>query len=341
MKRDRALRLGKLHKPLLLAGLVLGVHLGSLGCGTERPPPAVDPTDDPDDTRTTGTKTNTNPSNSTQTDGGGATTSSPSVETRPGEECVVPTFEDDAAEVPFERLSAIVVDEEGEPVADILAQACGTNVCLQAKTDTQGRVTIAEGTSIAKLAFKYGDGLRFAQIVAELPAEQVHELGSQTTLRLPDGTPDNRLVAGAVVESSGAALELDGAASVKIDVLSYPDESEHVFVAREFERNVLPPSIADQDFAAVWVFGPQKTEFCPPAKLNLPNTAEFEPGTPVELYILVTGIEGHFARYAEWGKVGTATVSDDGARIETDPDSGLPELGIIGVRPVLETNQGD
>ncbi len=79
---------------------------------------------------------------------------------------MAPTFEDDAEAVPFERLSATVVDEEGNPVPDIVAQACGLNVCLQSKTDSQGRVTISEEEEIAKLAFKYGDGLHYAQVAA-------------------------------------------------------------------------------------------------------------------------------------------------------------------------------
>jgi hypothetical protein len=247
-------------------------------------------------------------------------------------ECTIPTFDHDAKSLPFARLGATVVDEQGAPVAGILAQACGTNVCLQAKTDTSGRVTIVQNESIAKLAFKYGDGLRYAQVVVPLPDAERHDLGEQSTLRLPLGDAVNRFEAGASLESSGARLELDDNTTVKLDRLSYPDESDHVFVARLFERETLPSSVAAQDFAAVWVFGPHKTEFCPPAKLDLPNTTELASGASVELWLLVTGTEGHFAPYAEWGKVGTATVSSDGSRIETNPNSGLPQLGIIGLR---------
>lgn len=251
---------------------------------------------------------------------------------QPKDECVPPVFEDDSEARPFQRLSATVQDEAGKPVVEIVAQACGTNVCLQAKTNAQGRVSISESTDIAKLAFKYGDGLRYAQLVVEMPDQEVHELGIQTTLRLPEGVPDNRLQAGASVESSDARLTLSAETSVGFDVLSYPDEAQHVFVAREFEREVLPASVAARQFNAVWVLGPQKTTFCPPAALTLPNTASLPAGAAVDLYLLVTGIEGHFARYAEWGKVGSATVSDDGSRIQTDLDSGLPELGIIGLQ---------
>ncbi len=87
---------------------------------------------------------------------------------------------------------------------------------------------------------------------------------------------------------------MDDAASIKIDRLSYPDESEHVFVARQFEAEVLPQSIADQDFAAVWVFGPQKTEFCPPARLTVPNTTDLAAGSSVELYLIGNGYRRTF-----------------------------------------------
>lgn len=307
--------------PLLVCTLVLA-------CGTERPPPSTDPTDEGTTERDT---TKNEPDAGTTT----TATSSSAVETVAPNECVIPEFEVDAEAVPFERLSATVLDEEGTPIADTVAQACGLNVCLQAKTDSQGRVTISENEEISKLAFKYGDGLHYAQVVVPLPDGPRHELGEQPTLRLPDGDAQNRLSAGASLSSSDAELDLSEDVSIKIDRLSYPDESEHVFVAREFEEDLLPQSIAALDFSAVWVFGPQKTEFCPPAKLSVPNTADLKAGSGVELYILVTGTEGHFAPYAEWGKVGTATVSEDGSRIETDPDSGIPELGIIGLRSTV------
>lgn len=295
-------------------------------CGTE----AVPPLDNTDRTSP--------PDNTNERDGGAsqATSSSSAAATGSPRVCTPPTFHDDSPALPFERLTATVVDEEGNPVQNILAQACGTNVCLQSKTNAEGRVTITEAAEISKLAFKYGDGLRYAQIVVQAAEGERHDLGTQTTLRLPEEDTNNRFEAGATVESSGARLTLDADATVKLDRLSYPDAEQHVFVAREFERAVLPPSIEAREFDAVWVLGPLKTSFCPSAALSLPNTAKFPAGSVVELHLLVNDIEGHFAPYAEWGKVGEATVTSDGARIETDPHSGLPELGIVGLRLAVD-----
>lgn len=251
----------------------------------------------------------------------------------PAPECNIPTFEDSSEAMPFKGLVATILDEKGEPIPDLLAQACGTNICLNAKTNASGRASISETTDIAKLAFKYGDGLRYAHVAVLLNEDdQEHDLGELTTLKLPAGESGNGFVPGAPLTSSDATLSLQEGTEVSVDFLSYPDEEDHVFVARQFPDEVLPESIAALGFDAVWVFGPQKTKFCPPAKLTLPNTAGLPAGTKLELHLLVTGIEGEFAPYAEWGRVATATVNSSGSTIETDDDSGLPELGIVGLR---------
>lgn len=249
--------------------------------------------------------------------------------------CQIPTFEDDSEAKPFESLVATILDEDGEPIPDLLAQACGTNICLNAKTNASGRASISETTEIAKLAFKYGDGLHYAHVAILLDEEeQQHDLGELTTLRLPDGDSANGFSPGVSVTSSDATLLLQEDTEVSVDFLSYPDEEDHVFVARQFPDDALPKSIAELAFDAVWVFGPQKTKFCPPAKLTLPNTAGLPAGTKLELHLLVTGIEGEFAPYAEWGRVSAATVNSSGTAIETDDDSGLPELGVVGLRAI-------
>jgi hypothetical protein len=211
----------------------------TLGCGTELPPPSTS-----GDTTFDGGEEQVAPNESTSTsDGGSKLAPSSAADGVSPRVCSIPTIEDEAEPRAFESLSATVIDEEGTAIPDLLAQACGMNVCLQAKTDSLGRVTISQDEEIAKLAFKYGDGLRYAQIVVAMPEGERHDLGAQATLRLPTGDPNNRLESGASLESSDARLELDPDTDIKLDRLSYPDEADYVFVAREFERDVLPSSI--------------------------------------------------------------------------------------------------
>lgn len=252
--------------------------------------------------------------------------------------CDVPHFEQSEPPVAFEGLSATVVDQDGELVAGLLSQACGLNVCLQEATDDKGRVTIGANEAISKPAFKYGDGLRYAQLTLLLEGDGVHDLGEQRTLKFPPFEAAEALRAGTEINSSQAILTLADDAEIEVDTLSYPEASQHVFLAQEFDE--LPQAVEIEDFDGVWAFGPLKTRFCPPAELSLPNSAGLEPGAQVDLYLHVTDIAGHWAPYAEWGKVAAATVSEDGERIVTQPGQGLPELGVVGLR-LAGTNAED
>jgi len=77
---------------------------------------------------------------------------------------------------------------------------------------------------------------------------------------------------------------------------------------------------------------PVDAKFCPHASLSLPNTAGWAPGTAVELWVHGVTLDEEWAPYGGWGKVSGATVSSDGARIETNAGDGVPMLGLFGVR---------
>lgn len=248
--------------------------------------------------------------------------------------CEVPIVDQSHEPVPFAKLTATVVDETGAAVAKLLTQACGLDVCLNGETTSNGETTIAGEHSISKLAFKYGDGLHYAQVALLLPEETTHSLGTQRTLRLPLDEASDYFEPGETSTSSGVRLTLSDDAEVQVDELSYPDPSEHRFVAAGVTARAFPEAAEAHGFVSLWALGPAKTEFCPPAKLTLPNLTELEPETSVELLLLVTDVSGRWGRYGEWTKVASAQVSDDGKHLVSDPDHGIPELGLIGVRPV-------
>lgn len=313
-------------RPAINGVLALGLFWA---CSTERLPPTD--TSDDESTRddSEDAPTNGEASGATQSDPNDA----PDADAKPAPECEVPQFTNDAEPEPFESLSATVVDETGAAVADTIVQACGLNVCLQGNTSAQGRAVIKGDEQIEKLAFKYGDGLHYAQVALAIGGETVYDLGEQRTVKFPAADPDNRFDPGSTLVSSGASLALADNTETVIDVLSYADSSEHLFVAKAFEADAFPQAAEDQEFVSLWALGPAKTEFCPPPELALPNLSELESGAKVDLLLLVTDVSGRHGRYAEWQVVAVGTVSKDGDLIVTDEGRGIPELGLIGVRP--------
>ncbi len=254
----------------------------------------------------------------------------------PVPQCEVPEFEDDSAELPFDELRAQVVDVAGDGIADLLAQVCGTNRCLFGSTDDTGFVlhTGSPGEDLSRAAFKYGDGLEYAQFAYLLPEEPTHELGSQATIALPSVSSADEFEAGATVSSSGATLTLAGNADIQLDLLSFPEDRDHRFVAVEMPERSWPDAVTSHDLGLgmLYVLGPLKTELCPAAALTLPNSPEWDPGAEVEFLLHITDTSNHWGLYGEWAVVATGVVSDDGETIVTDESSGIPQLGALGVR---------
>lgn len=285
------------------------------------PPPPGGNTDRPD------------PSTASSEASSGEETVEDTTEGSPPRECEVPSFDNDAEPEPFAKLTATVVDQAGQPVADTLAQACGINVCLRGVTNASGAVSISGAEEVAKLAFKYGDGLHHAQVALLLSGDTSYALGEQRTVELPKPDPANNFRGGDTLSSGEAELSLEEDTEVNIDTLSYADESEHRFVAAAFDEDRFPDAASGEGFVSLWALGPAKTEFCPPARLSLPNTTQLPSEAEVDLMLLITDVGGRYGRYAEWTPIATARVTDDGARIVTDEGSGIPELGLIGVLP--------
>jgi hypothetical protein len=249
----------------------------------------------------------------------------------PSPECEVREFEDDSANVPFERLEARVVDTDGEPLVGVKAQACGINLCLFGDTDELGRIVHQDDQEFQRLAFKYGDGIHQAQLAFVLDEQPEHLLGDQVTLVFPPLETGDRFEPGATLSSEGISLELAAEVDVTFDVFSY-DEDEYRFVAREFPAGAFPEAAASERFVVMAALGPAHTKLCPPAKLVLPNSAALEPGRELSVFVHNSNNLFPFAPYGGWVEMATAKVSDDGERIETDDEQGLTYLGVIGLR---------
>ncbi len=311
--------------PMTIAPLLAAAILAP-ACGTEDDlaPPAESPTD----TEAEESESGPTAEATEQTD--------PEVDETPPPRCEVPEFEDDSPDVTFEELTAAVVDENGDGISGVLAQACGMNVCLVGWTDDTGYVLNRpdEPETIRRAAFKYGDGLVYAQFAYLLPEQAVHELGEQPTQTLPNVSGGDAFEPGTSVTSSGVTLNLAANSEVSIDRLTFPEESQHRFVAARMSEDTWPSAVTSHDLnlGMLFVLGPLKTEFCPAAKLSVPNAAGWDPGERVEFLLHITDVGNHWGVYGEWAVVATGQVSSDGDEITTDDSSGIPQLGAIGLR---------
>jgi hypothetical protein len=232
---------------------------------------------------------------------------------------------------------AVVLDADGAPVEEgLLVQVCGvnvgTNLCINGEVGANGAVSVAADFDFPKPAFKYGDGLLYGKLalLVSVPSDTV-DLGTVHLPRLPAaGAP---VQAGATAESGGARLTLAADTQVEVDRLVYRTPEDQAFRAAALPVELISPELdGGAGLELLFTLAPIDMAFCPHATLELPNSAGWEAGTPVEF--LLQGLEidrQPWAPYGEWAVVATGEVSANGEVVATT-DGGLPLLGSIGVR---------
>ncbi len=247
-----------------------------------------------------------------------------------GSGCRAEVFELDGSRNDFESLEGRVVDEEGQGVPNTSAQACGSNVCLASETDAEGKVLIRQIEELENLAFKYGDGRRWAQFALALDAGPNYDLGDQVTFSLPKAESEAPLGTG-VSRSGGVKLTVADEATISFAPLTRAEDK--VFAAASYSGSPLPEALARAKAEMVVFIAPAHAEICPPAELSVPNDIDLAPGTAVEFIYHNTDVFSRYAPYGGNAAVAKGHVSEDGKTILTDPTSGLPVLGAIGIRP--------
>jgi hypothetical protein len=214
-------------------------------------------------------------------------------------------------------------------------QVCGFDLCLFGEIDEAANVAVAAAqvTPITSPAFKYGMGLEYAQFVYRLPDEPAVTLGSVATVRLPAVGSGEPLLAGKSARSGDVSVELAAGTRIKLDMLTFSAPEELLFraarVPLELELPALDRALGLELLVATT---PVNTTFCPPAKLSIGNALGWPAGSRVELFVHGVELAQRWAPYGGWSKVSEGAVSSDGARIETDPDGGIPTLSIFGIR---------
>lgn len=224
-------------------------------------------------------------------------------------------------------VSGQLVDEQGEPTSAGLVQLCGKDICINARVTSNGKLAEVVGDTLDTPACKFGDGLTWGKLAIPLDNGD-SDLGTLTTVRLPDFSESVAFTPGTSVSSGGVTLQLPVEARVEVDFLTYEDEAQQGFRAAPLPEAALTQ--LNQDFVMGFALSPVETRICPSPPLSLENRADLAPGTNLELLVLGLDVAEHLAPYGQWHKVGEGQVSEDGATLEF-PD-GLPVLTAIAIR---------
>jgi hypothetical protein len=233
-------------------------------------------------------------------------------------------------------LGARLLADGVEPAGDVLVFLCGVDVCSQpAFSDESGEVSVAFRTPVTKPAFKYGDGLEYAELALLIDdAESGRELGDLYLPRLPEaGSP---IAPGRRSESNGVAIELAENTTTDLEDLLPPYDTPdgRAFRAVEIPLDQLPVGIdRGQELELVFGLAPLGAALCPAARLELPNSAGWAPGTEVEFLLEGFGVTDlqFWAPYGEWAVFASGEVDASGEKLVTSGD-GLPLISNVGVR---------
>jgi len=252
-------------------------------------------------------------------------------EPRPGMSCL-------------EAVTGRVVDEAGGFVPDLDVTVCGP-ICFQGTTDEAGDFLVEVGQYVFLDEYSVqphgrpGRSTyyhRFPEDV-RLPAP---DMGVLRVLGLPsDGTTlvvktDGAGAPAQQVQSGEVSLTIPEGTQVVLDIADalLGDEGKK-FRARRVPSELtseFAPGLSD---ALVHALGPFEAELEPPddsssvgVELVVDNVAGWAPGTEIAVSALGTYLDVDWLPPSEFGEIGTATVSEDGAHVVLSADAGGPGL---------------
>ncbi|HEX4339267.1 MAG TPA: hypothetical protein VH062_25340 [Polyangiaceae bacterium] len=249
--------------------------------------------------------------------------------------CHGPGYAGSPTKQQFSHLSATVVDDNGKPVAGVVAQACGTNICLNGTTADNGTVAIDQPVGMTKPAFKYGGGENFVRFALPLTDSAIDvDLGKEITFPFDPPASGVALEPGKAAVSNGITLTVSAATTtITPDPFDFDTDDLKKFRAREVPIDGAPAAVDPSfDFGMVVALTPAATVLCPAAALSVPNSPGWAAGSRVEMFLHGVDVDEEWAPYGGWAKVSEGAVSADAKTIETDQDGGLPALSVVGIR---------
>jgi len=245
-------------------------------------------------------------------------------------QCTAPGYHVDSAATEVDEVQAVLHDPSGAAVSNMQIQVCGTDTCTYASSSKTGAVDATPHVKLLLPAFKYGDGLDFAELAVPL-SQAKQDLGTVVVLPLPDYADGAAFPKSGAVTNGDLTLFLDKNTTVTQNVLSY-DDSQQVFrsvaIPIADSAQALDPSLG---FELAYGVAPLDTLFCPPARLSLKNTLDWDPGTEVEVLVQGLNTDEAWAPYGTWLKVADGSVSSDASSIDTT-SGGIAVLSSIAVR---------
>jgi hypothetical protein len=242
-------------------------------------------------------------------------------------------------------VTALVQDLNNAAAANITADVCGTNLCLFAETDAQGNLNVqGNNTDLNDVRLLYGDGHDFVKMGAELPSVPTAAFNTINAVRLPAtgaqmpclpaATKSDCVAAAGTFTHGDVTFEIGADTVVDYDGILYVSDAEKDFRTVTFQGSdgVMPALDPSLNLAVYFGTAPINTEFCPPAKMTVPNSEAWTAGAAVEFYLHGTLTFSHWAPYGGWAKISDGVVSSDGLTVSTNDGDGIPVLGLIGVR---------
>ncbi|MSP24754.1 MAG: hypothetical protein EXR75_06230 [Myxococcales bacterium] len=266
---------------------------------------------------------------------GAPTSSSPSSSTGSGDGCPAPEPAHAGVKDMVGNVTATIFGIDGKPAPSLLADVCGTNLCLSGKTDAGGQMSVmGGGKELSDVRLLYGNGMAYVKMGTPLSSLPDAAFGMIHTVLLPPVAEGVALEAGKVATSGEVSVAIAVGAYIGIDATIYkPGEDGFRAVVFAPSDGTFPAvAAAPKEFARLVGMAPINARFCPPAKLTVPNEDGWVAGAAVEVWLNGTETFDHFAPFGGWAIVAGATVSADGASIVTNDGEGLPELGVIGLR---------
>jgi hypothetical protein len=246
------------------------------------------------------------------------------------EQCAAPGYHVDSDAIEVDEVQAVLHDVSGGPVPNLPIQVCGTNTCTYDSSNAKGIVDTTQHAMLVLPAFKYGDGLELAELAVPITKTK-QDLGTIVVLSLPDYADGAAFPKSGAITNGDLTLYVDKGTTVTQNILTY-DDSQQVFrsvaIPIADSAQALDPSLG---FELAYAVAPVDTLFCPPARLSLKNTLNWDAGTEVEVFVQGLNTDEAWAPYGRWLKVADGSVSSDASSIDTT-SGGITVLSSIAVR---------
>ncbi len=253
--------------------------------------------------------------------------------------CNGPKYPGPGTDADMGLITGTIQDIQGNPAADILADVCGSNICLSAEADAMGMFSNdGQSKTVTDAHFIYGNGVHYAQMTAPIGMAAGFDFGTINTVALPELSMGVDLAAGSAVTAGTVTIDIPAGATIDYDTIQFPGQDELVFRAVVFTPTDgnFPAIPASANLQGVVATGPMNTGICPGATLQVPNTFGFDAGDQIEVLYHGSTVLTQYAPYGGWAPVALAEVTADGMNIVFKDGETVEELGMFGFR--LNTN---